>query len=253
MKLFGLIGHPLSHSFSKKYFTEKFERESIKNCQYELFDIEKIEALPLLLKQNPELIGLNVTIPYKQQVFKYLDDIDPIAKKIGAVNVIQVQNGNLKGFNSDYLGFKISLIEFLGTRLEQKIGALILGSGGASKAVVAALQDLEVNYKIVSRKISQDKNQLTYDELTQDVLQSYQLIINTTPLGMSPNKDTCPDLPYSLLTQNHYLFDLVYNPDYTLFMQKGANNGAKVINGMQMLVLQAEEAWKIWSYKNKEN
>jgi len=254
MKLFGLIGHPLSHSFSKKYFTEKFKKEGISNCQYELFDIDAIEKLPFLLKEYPHLLGLNVTIPYKQAVFKYLDDVDPSARNIGAVNVIKISNGKLKGFNSDYLGFKVSLMEFIGEKLiNSKLNALILGSGGASKAVKVALNDLGITYKIVSRSSSTKNDVITYNDLNEDIIDSHQLIINTTPLGMSPKVDACPQLPYSMLTSGHYLYDLVYNPEKTLFMQKGIAAGAKAINGMQMLILQAEEAWKIWTASYLEN
>lgn len=254
MKLFGLIGHPLSHSFSKKYFTEKFKKEGIYDCQYELFDIDSIEKLPSLLKENPQLLGLNVTIPYKQEVFKYLDEVDPSAKDIGAVNVIKIDHGKLKGYNSDYLGFKISLTEFMGRDLLMpKLNALVLGSGGASKAVKAALNDLDIAFKIVSRNSGFREDMITYNDVDKDIIETHQLIINTTPLGMSPKVDTCPQLPYSLLSRAHYLFDLVYNPENTFFMQKGNAAGAKAINGMRMLILQAEEAWKIWTSPNLEN
>lgn len=241
MKLYGLIGFPLSHSFSKKYFTEKFERESIEDSSYELFEIDKIDKLKQILAQNEgQLIGLNVTIPYKQEVIPYLDHLDEAAAEIGAVNVIKIENGKLIGYNSDYFGFKHSLEVFL-TGARPK--ALILGTGGASKAVAQALKDLEIDYQYVSR--TKTETSIAYHEV-DDLIEDYKLIINTSPLGMYPRLDACPDLPYNKLDDSYFLYDLVYNPEETLFMKKGRQRGAQAIHGMQMLIGQAEKAYEIW-------
>lgn len=245
MRKFGLIGYPLSHSFSKKYFSEKFEKEGIQDTQYELYPLETIEELPLLIKATPDLIGLNITIPYKEQVIPFLDELDEKAQTIGAVNTITIKNGKLKGYNTDYDGFKSSLIKWLGSKsLPEK--ALILGTGGASKAVKVVLDDLGIQHNFVSRKPIE--GQLTYSELgSSHVFNSSTLIINTSPLGMSPNAETLPDLPYYQLTENHLLFDLVYNPLITAFMQKGIDKNCWVKNGLEMLHDQAEKAWEIWN------
>lgn len=241
MKLYGLIGFPLSHSFSKKYFTEKFEKEGIKNARYELFEIDELSKLKTILSDHQsELIGLNVTIPFKQEVIPYLDELDAAAAEIGAVNVIKLKEGKLIGYNSDYFGFKSSLEVFLcGARPK----ALILGTGGASKAVAQALKDLGIAYQYVSRTPSDTS--IAYHQV-QDFLQDYKLIINTSPLGMYPQLDTCPDLPYTMLEESHFLYDLVYNPEETLFMKKGRAQGAQALHGMQMLIGQAEKAYEIW-------
>ena len=246
MKLFGLIGYPLTHSFSKKYFTDKFEKERIKNCRYELFEMENVdEALPSLVEQFTELKGLNVTIPHKQSVLKHLSEIDPAAKKIGAVNVIKVlDNGKgLKGYNSDYYGFKLSLEKFLTN--DKPIKALVLGTGGASKAVWAALEDMNIEFLKVSRNTFSDC--ILYDQLTSEILNDHLLIVNTTPLGMHPNEDTAPSIDYESITPDHYFYDLVYNPATTKFMKLGQSRGAKTINGLEMLKLQAEKSWDIWN------
>jgi len=239
MKLFGLIGFPLSHSFSKKYFTEKFKKEGIKDSSYELFEIDTIEKLSSVLKEDG-LIGLNVTIPYKQQVIPFLDELDPAAEEIGAVNVIKIQEGKLKGYNSDYFGFKQSLESFLNGA---KPKALVLGTGGASKAVVKALQDMGIEHQNVSRNSSETS--INYEQ-AGSAIGEYQLIINTTPLGMHPKVDACPDLPYDKMNESYFLYDLVYNPEETLFMKKGREQGAKAIHGMEMLIGQAEKAYEIW-------
>lgn len=241
MKLYGLIGYPLSHSFSKKYFTEKFEKENIPNSKYELFEIKNIDKLKSVLEENSnDLLGLNVTIPYKQEVIPFLDELDDSAEQIGAVNVIKLENGKLKGYNSDYFGFKHSLETFLDGELPD---ALVLGTGGASKAIVQALKDMGIKHQYVSRKKSDVS--ITYDEVN-DVIEDYKLIINTTPLGMYPNVENCPDLPYDKLDGSYFLYDIVYNPEETLFMKKGRSSGAKAIHGMDMLVGQAEKAYEIW-------
>lgn len=246
MRKFGLIGFPLSHSFSKKYFTEKFEKEGIENATYELFPIESIEQLPALIASEPNLIGLNVTIPYKELVLPFLDELDAKAEAIGAVNTITIREGKLKGYNTDYYGFKSSLTQWLGANpLPEK--AFILGTGGASKAVKASLEDLDIPYQFVSRTAS--LGQLTYKELNETGLNDTRstLIINTTPLGTSPNTDQLPDLPYEQLSSDDYLFDLVYNPLVTAFMQKGIEARCWVKNGLEMLHGQAEKAWEVWN------
>jgi shikimate dehydrogenase len=243
MNLFGLIGFPLTHSFSKKYFTEKFEKEGIKDSSYELFEIRDIKDLPSIIKNNPGLKGLNVTIPHKEAVLEFMDELDEPVKKIRAVNVIKVNNGKLKGYNSDFHGFKGSLQQFLPK--DAKVKALVLGTGGAAKAVKAVLDDLKIHYWNVSRTAGEDI--LGYEQLDKEIIGSFKLIINTSPVGMYPKVEECPPIPYEYLTKEHYLFDLVYNPEETLFMKKGKQAGARTKNGLEMLYLQAEKAWQIWN------
>lgn len=243
MRKFGLIGKKLGHSFSKKYFTEKFLLEGVTDAAYELYELPSAEELPQLLLQEPELVGLNVTVPYKEQVIPLLDELDEAAAKIGAVNTIKISGGRTKGYNTDYIGFRDSLEAFYP---EQERGqALVLGTGGAAKAVWAALDALQIPYKRVSRK--EGEEQLSYAQLTPELLQKYNLIINTTPLGMYPQVQEAPELPYESITSRHYCYDLVYNPEQTLFLQHAAGKGAKVLNGLPMLHLQAEAAWSIWN------
>jgi shikimate dehydrogenase len=252
MRLFGLIGYPLSHSFSKKYFTEKFAKEGITDAAYELFELADINQLPAVLKQNPALRGLNVTIPHKLNVVRFLDHIDGAAARIGAVNVVKIHpDGRTTGYNSDYFGFKDSLAtwcqQLYGANALTKLHSeqsLILGSGGASKAVQTALYDMGIPYQIVSR---QGGANLNYEDLTEQILSDYRLIVNTTPLGMSPNTNACPPLPYHWLNAGHQLYDLVYNPTDTKFMQMGRARGAQVLNGLPMLYAQAEKSWEIWN------
>jgi shikimate dehydrogenase len=248
MDLYGLIGYPLTHSFSKRYFTDKFTREKIKESSYDLFEMKSLEELPALLKNKTDLRGLNVTIPHKKDVIAYLDDLDDAsAERIGAVNTIKIYaDGSTKGFNTDYYGFRQSLVEWLDRRGEacSSFKALVLGNGGAAKAVQVALQDLEMEYTLVSRQKSDDS--LLYEELTEEIMTSHLMIINTTPLGTFPNTEECPSLPYQWVTKRHYLYDLVYNPAETLFLKNGAANGATTQNGLKMLELQAEKAWEIW-------
>lgn len=245
MRLFGLIGYPLSHSFSKKYFSEKFEREGIPDVRYDLYEIPDIREFPKLLTQHPDLVGLNVTIPHKQAIMPYLDALDASAEKVGAVNVIRIQEGRLIGYNSDYYGFYLSLKNWLPEN--ESFKALVLGSGGASKAVMAALQELNIPYTLVSRSEAADR--LSYDQLRAKpkLLDEHRLVINTSPLGMSPHITSSPDIDYSRMGDGHYLYDLVYNPADTLFMQLGRAQGAKAKNGLEMLQLQAEKAWEIWN------
>lgn len=251
-KLYGLIGYPLSHSFSKRYFGEKFERENIFDCSYELFPLEKIEELEPLLKTE-NLVGLNVTIPYKLDVIPYLDDLDPrTAARIGAVNTIRIYpDGSTRGYNTDYYGFKNSLEDWLDHRGEDKnsLRALVLGTGGSSKAVTTALEDLQIPFTQVSR--SAGENLLTYEEINAEVLEAHRLIVNTTPLGMSPNTEVAPPIPYEHLTARHYLYDLIYNPGETLFLRKGSEKGAATMNGLTMLHLQAEKSWSIWNEEER--
>lgn len=242
MKQFGLIGYPLSHSFSKKYFTDKFENEHISNCQYDNYPLKEINEFSDLVA-NTSLVGLNVTIPYKQAVIPFLNDLDAEAEAIGAVNTIQIRNKKLKGFNTDVYGFIESLMPFILERNHLK--ALILGTGGASKAVTFGLKKLHIPYMYVSRH-SRD-NGMTYDALTIDLIKEHHLIINTTPLGMFPNVGTAPSIPYDGIGEEHILYDLVYNPEETLFLVKGKERGAQTKNGLEMLHLQAEKAWEIWN------
>ncbi len=242
--LLGLIGFPLSHSFSKRYFAEKFQKAGIDHIFYDLFPLEEISQLPGLIQKYPNLKGLNVTIPYKEQVLPYLDEIDPAAKAIGAVNTIIIKEGRLIGYNTDYYGFYTSLHRLLERHQQEASGALILGTGGASKAIAHALEKSNIPYLFISRKVG--KGNLTYAELSKEHLADYPLIINTTPLGMSPNDDSCPAIPYEFLRSKNTLYDLVYNPEKTLFLIKGNQLGCPTINGLEMLHLQAEEAWRIW-------
>ncbi|MDA0196824.1 MAG: shikimate dehydrogenase [Bacteroidetes bacterium] len=242
-KVFGLIGKKLGHSFSKRYFTEKFARENIGNCTYQLFEIDSIDQLPGLIKTEKNLVGLNVTIPYKQEIIPFLSAIDKAAERIKAVNVVRITADGLVGFNSDYYGFKNSLNNWIGHATGIK--ALVLGTGGSSRAVHVALDDLGIEYHSVSR--SKGPANMTYDDLSKEVIGSCHLIINTTPLGMYPEINSYPDIPYGYLTPDHYLFDLVYNPLDTEFMNRGQANGARVKNGIEMLELQAEKSWEIWN------
>lgn len=245
-RLYGLIGKTLKHSFSQNFFREKFKREGIADSDYYLYELESIGDFPALLENNPALRGLNVTIPYKLEVMQFIDHLDPRSKEIGAVNTIKISKGQTKGYNTDYLGFKLSLQNWLPSPHNQ-YKALVLGTGGASKAVIAALNDLQISYKYVSRRATQES--MSYQDLqnTKNILENYRLIINTTPLGMSPNIQEAPILPYYQITKNHYFYDLVYNPAETLFLKHGKDRGAKTKNGLEMLELQAEKAWEIWN------
>lgn len=246
-KLLGLIGYPLSHSFSKRYFTDKFEAIQLSDSwKYELFPLEDISLLPQLLQTQPSLCGLNVTIPYKQRVLPYLDAISDEAQLVGAVNTISIQEGKLIGHNTDVTGFEQSLLAFLGNSIHHITHALILGTGGAAKAVIYVLVKNGITPTLVSRT---DKGDINYSDIDASILAQHQLIINTTPLGTHPNIMEKPHLPYELLSDHHFLYDLVYNPPTTAFMIAGQKQGTKTINGYDMLVGQAEEAWKIWNNK----
>lgn len=249
MNTYGLIGFPLKHSFSARFFTEKFKRENI-DAKYLNFEIEDILQIKEVVSANPNLKGLNVTIPYKEQVIPFLDELSPEAEKIGAVNVIKInrnlndrENYYLKGYNTDYTGFKKSIEPLIKSDIHEK--ALVLGTGGASKAVVQALNDLGIEWKYVSR--TSGENKFIYEELTPEIINDYQIIINASPVGTFPNIHECPKIPYQYLTPHHILYDLVYNPSETLFLKKGKAQGSTVKNGEEMLLLQALEAWKIWT------
>ncbi|MDP1813557.1 MAG: shikimate dehydrogenase [Leadbetterella sp.] len=244
MKNFGLVGFPLSHSFSKKYFTEKFQSLGISDDhQYNLYEIEDIVELKNIVKNTEGLKGLNVTIPYKVAVKPFLNEIDSAAERIGAVNVIKIlDDKKLKGYNSDYFGFRKSLEEFLGNA--KGIKALVLGNGGAAKAVCVVLEDMGIAYKLVSRRASDDT--INYRK-ANELLAESKLIINCTPLGTYPNVTSFPDLDYENIGNGHFCFDLVYNPSETKFLQKSKSNGANTINGYDMLVYQAEKSWEIWN------
>ena len=243
MKAYGLIGYPLTHSFSEKYFAQKFAAEDITDCTYKLYELPDIQGFPALIKSIPNLHGLNVTVPHKEKVIPFLDAVETQAKKIGAVNVIKFQNGKTTGYNSDFQGFIQSLENFY--PIQAGANALIFGTGGAAKAVLAALDSLGIIYKIVSRQ--PQPGQLHYQDLSADLMAQYSLLINATPLGTYPKVDTYPPIPYESLSANHYLYDLVYNPAETLFLKKGREAGAKIKNGHEMLVRQAEVAWEIWN------
>lgn len=246
MRKFGLVGYPLGHSFSKKYFTEKFIRENISDCQYENYPLTGIELMSELISNNSDIYGLNVTIPYKSAVIKYLDFIDEQARSVGAVNVLKLnRSGNkvvLKGFNSDIDGFRNSILPYLGDKVAN---ALVLGTGGGAKAVCYVLGKLGI--KITSVDIVKLEGVLKYSEITDNILISNQLIVNTTPLGMFPDITGKPDLNYSCLTNDHILFDLVYNPELTSFLKAGKEQGCTIISGINMLYGQAERAWEIWN------
>jgi len=245
MKLFGLIGHPLSHSFSKQYFENKFLNENIEDCTYKLYDLKKITEFLDIVKNNANLIGLNVTIPYKETILPFLNDLDPIAKEIGAVNTIKINPDTqaITGFNTDYFGFQKSIKPFLNNQHER---ALILGTGGASKAIKHVLNTLNIDYLSVSRTPSQP-DEIAYHDVNDYVIKHHQIIINTTPLGTFPNIEEHPNIPYSEISSKHLMYDLVYNPEMTIFLRKGKEMGALTMNGLQMLKLQAEKSWEIWN------
>ena len=252
MRQFGLIGYPLSHSFSQKFFTEKFLQENIVNAKYDNFPIPSIESFAGLWKENPNLEGLNVTIPYKKEVIPFLQHSSAVVQEINACNCIRKFNGELYGYNTDVIGFEKSLLPFLKPHHTQ---ALSLGTGGASAAVQWVLQKLNIQFQLVSRNTNtieantEMKASLSYDQLAASVIESHTLIINTSPLGMYPNTNEAPPIAYEGITAQHHLYDLVYNPIETLFMKNGLAKGATVQNGLAMLHIQAEESWTIWNAK----
>jgi shikimate dehydrogenase len=252
LRQFGLIGYPLSHSFSQKFFTEKFLKENIVNAQYDNFPIASIESFAALWKEHPSLEGLNVTIPYKKEVIAFLQHSSPVVQAIKACNCIRKFNNELYGYNTDVIGFEKSLLPFLKAHHTH---ALILGTGGASAAVQWVLQKLNIQYQVVSRKSNtieentELKASLSYDQLSNSIIESHTLIINTSPLGMFPNVNEAPPIAYDAITAQHHLYDLVYNPIETLFMKNVLAKGATVQNGLDMLHIQAEESWTIWNAK----
>jgi shikimate dehydrogenase len=243
MRLFGLIGYPLVQSFSRKFFLEKFAREGLTDCGFENFSIPAITDVEEVLHRNPALEGLAVTIPYKQQVIPYLHDSSGIPEGLNACNCIRIRDGKLYGFNTDYIGFEKSFVPLLQPHHKK---ALVLGNGGATEAVLFVLRSHGIAYNIVSRQLH-GQSSLTYDKLNDDLMKEHTVVINTTPLGMYPDTDSFPAIPYHAATPAHYFYDLVYNPVKTLFLQKAEEQGAVICNGADMLVLQAEENWRIWN------
>lgn len=244
MKQYGLIGYPLGHSYSKEFFQKKFKHLGLADYAYELFEMEFLKEFPALWLKHQDLVGINVTVPHKEKVSDFLDQLDLSSIKVGATNVIAKKNGKLIGYNTDYMAFKESLEKWIG---KFKGEALILGTGGASRAVQAALSDLSIDFNQASRlKV---KGDYTYDQLQlqPEIIDRFHLIINTTPLGTYPNDEYYPDIPFKRLTPKHFLYDLVYNPSETTFMKKGIERGAKTKNGLEMLRLQAEKSWSIWN------
>ncbi|MBT6082815.1 MAG: shikimate dehydrogenase [Polaribacter sp.] len=244
-KTFGLLGKNIEYSFSRGYFSKKFEKLNLQQYKYVNFDLQKIADFSSIIKKDSESIaGINVTIPYKQEVLQYLDLLDETAQEIGAVNTIKFQkNGQLKGYNSDVVGFEKSLLPLLE---KHHNNALILGTGGASKAVAFALKKNNIKFKFVSRN-SQGLDLLSYQDITKEIIEKYSIIINSTPVGTTPNVDKSPNIPYQFITEKHLLYDLIYNPEVTQFLSKGIANGAIIKNGYEMLQLQAEESWRIWN------
>ena len=241
---FGLIGKNISYSFSRKYFTEKFQKLGLKTYEYKNYDLPEIEEFPFVIYQREDdFKGFSVTIPYKQSIIKYLDETDGDAREIGAVNTIKITNDNrLIGYNTDVYGFQKSIEPLLKNHHNK---ALILGTGGASKAVAYALSKLNIAYEFVSRNVSE--NSFLYSMLTEQIIEEYTIIINCTPLGTHPNIENSPNIPYQFITNKHLLFDLIYNPSESKFLQEGKKQGASIKNGLEMLELQAEKSWKIWN------
>lgn len=246
MRKFGLIGYPLGHSFSQKYFTKKFAEEKISGCSYENFPLPSLDKFPELISSNHDLCGLNVTIPYKSDILKYVDETDAVVSEIGAANVLKIKwdsgKPRISSFNSDVVGVQNSVLPSFPGR---KGKALVLGSGGASKAVTWTLKNMGFRVIIVSR--TKKKGHLGYQDINADMLRTTSLIVNATPLGMSPEVQEKPDIDYSLLDERHTLFDLVYNPEFTLFLKMGKERGCKIITGLKMLYFQAERSWEIWN------
>lgn len=242
MRRFGLLGYPLTHSFSQKYFTEKFSRLGLIDCVYENFSLPHIGDLAVVLQEKKDLCGFNITIPYKKQVLSFLDEVSPVVAAIGACNCVQIKEGKLTGYNTDVVGFERSLKPFLQSHHTK---ALVLGTGGASAAVEYVLRKLGIGVQYVSREAS--GNSISYEQVDEKILAAHHLLINTTPLGMYPNVTECPALPYHFLTAQHHLYDLIYNPAETQFLVNGKAKGATTQNGQEMLVLQAEESWRIWN------
>lgn len=242
MPRFGLLGYPLTHSFSQKYFTEKFADLGLNGYFYENFSVPEISGFKKILEETKDLKGFNITIPYKKQIIGFLDEPDEVVSAIGACNCVKIDNGVLKGYNTDVFGFEQSLLLFL-KKHHQK--ALVFGTGGASAAVIYVLKKLGIAHQSVSRVASETS--ISYEAVDADILATHHLLVNTTPLGMYPKVNDCPDIPYALLTERHHLYDLIYNPAETKFLEKGRLQHATTQNGKEMLVLQAEESWRIWN------
>jgi shikimate dehydrogenase len=242
MKRYGLIGYPLTHSLSQQYFTQKFSDQGIEDCVYERFSIPSIDDLHEILITHPDLCGFNITIPYKKEVLAFLTERSKAVEEVGPCNCVKILEGQLIGYNTDVIGFENSLVPFLKPTHNK---ALVLGTGGAALAIVYVLQKLGIDFSYVSRTATSEH--FTYSDLDATVMASYTLIINTTPLGMFPNIEACPAIPYDLLTPEHHLFDLTYNPAVSTFLTKGIQMGATIQNGQQMFVEQAEQSWRIWN------
>ena len=242
MNRFGLIGYPLGHSFSQQYFNNKFKTENLNDCFFELFPIESVDSFPELLQAHKDLKGLAVTIPHKQTIINFLTSIDEAASEIGAVNCIKISSQKIIGFNTDVIGFENSIKPILKPHYKK---ALILGTGGGSKAVQFVFKKLGIEFLLVSR--SKNQQHIQYQDINELICADYNIIVNATPVGMTPNNDKCPEIPYHFLSEKHLLFDLIYNPAETLFLQKGREAGAQTKNGHEMLITQAEANWKIWN------
>ena len=244
MKTYGLIGRSLGHSFSEKYFSEKFQKENIEDCQYLNFEIENLQKEIPALKKNPELKGLNITIPYKTEIISFLDEMSDECRQINACNCIKIKDGKWLGFNTDVTGFEKTFIPHLKSFHKK---ALVLGTGGASNAVAFILKRLDINFLKVSRSENQSPSVISYEDISEEKMKEFEIVINTTPLGTFPNVNECPPLPYESVSNQHYFFDLIYNPSKTLFLSLAEKQGAIIENGSQMLAIQAEESWKIWN------
>lgn len=244
MNLYGLIGYPLGHSFSKQYFTDKFAKEGIADCVFEAFPIPSIDEFSALLQNNPNLKGLSVTIPYKEQVLQFADEQTDEVRAIGATNSIKIRNGKLVAHNTDIVGFQQSFTKLLQPHHTK---ALVLGTGGASKAVQYVLKKLAIEFLVVTRNKEGKTQSITYNEIDKAMMNAYAVIINCSPVGMYPNENVAPAIPYELITTEHYLYDLVYKPAETMFLKNGKERGALVQNGYEMLLIQAEESWRIWN------
>ncbi len=249
MKLYGLIGNPLTHSFSQKYFTEKFSAENINDCVYQNFEIKDLQKEIPILKNNAELYGLNVTIPYKSEIISFLDILSEVCKEINACNCIKINNGKWKGFNTDVIGFEKSFTQLLQPHHTK---ALILGTGGSSKAVAYVLKKLNIDFLFVNRNKNISDGIINYESVTTEIIKEYTIVINTTPLGQFPNGGAYPKIPYEYVSDKNYFFDLIYNPFKTLFLSKAEAMGAVIKNGKDMLAIQAEESWKIWTHKESD-
>ena len=244
-RVFGLLGKDISYSFSRGYFSEKFQKENLENCEYTNFDLPKIDDFPTHVnKYKDNISGINVTIPYKEKVIPFLDEIDIEAKEIGAVNTIKIlKNNKLKGFNTDIYGFLNAIKPLLKNHHKK---ALILGTGGASKAVAFAFKKLNIPFLLVSRN-PKDKTQISYNQITENVLKEFSILVNCSPVGTFPNVEISPNIPYQFISKEHLLFDLIYNPSETAFLSEGKKRGATIKNGYEMLELQAEKSWEIWN------